>query len=335
PPAARPVHGRRHPEPHRVRGHLPAARGTARPFPLQAVGRLPQPRAGAGGPGPARPRPRSPRHGGRRRAPGGDRGRHRGSQRSPPREPGGPGGPRLHRPAGPGDAGGAGGDARGLAAGRGDGAARGEGVGLAGRAAVRDARRGQGRGQAVRPPPDPAPARARARGDHRGRRARRHPRRRAGAALTVAAPRTPADRRGVAPTRRLALVTALASAAVLAAPGGGVARLLAVNAAVLAVAAVDAGLAPATGSLPVRRELPAAVTLGREAEVAWRVANPTGRHLRVALADELAPSLRADTRRARGRVPPGGTLRAVTVIRPARRGRFPLRHLVVRVDGPL
>ena len=35
-PAARPVHGGRDPEPRRVRGHLPAARGAARPLPAQA-----------------------------------------------------------------------------------------------------------------------------------------------------------------------------------------------------------------------------------------------------------------------------------------------------------
>ena len=36
--AARPVHRDRHPEPGRVRGHLPAARGPARPVPVQAPG---------------------------------------------------------------------------------------------------------------------------------------------------------------------------------------------------------------------------------------------------------------------------------------------------------
>ena len=40
PTAARPVHRRRHPEPGRVRGHLPAARGAARPLPVQAARRL-------------------------------------------------------------------------------------------------------------------------------------------------------------------------------------------------------------------------------------------------------------------------------------------------------
>ena len=37
--AARPVHRRRDPEPGRVRGHVPAARGAARPLPAQAAGR--------------------------------------------------------------------------------------------------------------------------------------------------------------------------------------------------------------------------------------------------------------------------------------------------------
>ena len=63
--------------------------------------------------------------------------------------------------------------------------------------------------------------------------------------------------------------------------------------------------------------------------------NPRRRALRVALADELAPSLRADSRRASARLPGGGTLEAATAIRPARRGRFTPTELVVRVEGPL
>ncbi|HEX5947586.1 MAG TPA: DUF58 domain-containing protein, partial [Acidimicrobiales bacterium] len=144
-----------------------------------------------------------------------------------------------------------------------------------------------------------------------------------------------ARRRGVAPTRRLAVVAAIASLIVLLAPGGGVAWVLLVDLVLLAVAALDVALAPAPGSLPVRRDLPPAVTLGAAADIGWTVANPTRRSLRVALADELAPSLRAETRRAAARVPAGGTLRASTTIRPARRGRFQPTELVVRVDGPL
>lgn len=132
------------------------------------------------------------------------------------------------------------------------------------------------------------------------------------------------------------MAATLASFLVLVLPGAGVGvLLLLVNGGLLVVAAADAWLAPAPASLPIRRDLPPAVTLGATAEIVWTVHNPTGRTLRIALADELAPSLRADTRRATARVPGGGTLRAATAIRPARRGRFTPTDLVVRVDGPL
>ena len=49
-PLASPVHGDRHPEPDRARGHLSAAREPARPLPHAAVGRLPQPPVRAGDP---------------------------------------------------------------------------------------------------------------------------------------------------------------------------------------------------------------------------------------------------------------------------------------------
>ncbi len=77
------------------------------------------------------------------------------------------------------------------------------------------------------------------------------------------------------------------------------------------------------------------LALRGEGELTWTVRNPTDRTLRLALADDLAPSLRATTRRVRGTVPGGATLRSSTALRPSRRGRFEIRHLVVRVEGPL
>ncbi|HZM41243.1 MAG TPA: DUF58 domain-containing protein [Acidimicrobiales bacterium] len=142
-------------------------------------------------------------------------------------------------------------------------------------------------------------------------------------------------RRAVVPTRRSALVAALASAVVLVVPGPIGRNLLVVNLVLVAVALLDALAAPSPAQLDVRRTLPGAVTLDRPAEVAWTVRNPRRGSLRVALADELAPSLRADTRRAAARIPGHGTLQASTPIRPARRGRFVVRELVVRVEGPL
>jgi uncharacterized protein (DUF58 family) len=55
----------------------------------------------------------------------------------------------------------------------------------------------------------------------------------------------------------------------------------------------------------------------------------------VRVADELAPSLGAVTRRARVVVPPRGRAVAGTPIRPGRRGRFTPTEMVVRVEGPL
>ena len=95
--------------------------------------------------------------------------------------PGRGAGAGLHGVAGAGDARVAVGRARRVAPRRHRAAARGQGVGLAGRPRLRDARRGEGRGQAGAAPPHPAAARARARGRHRRRRARRHPRLRPGA----------------------------------------------------------------------------------------------------------------------------------------------------------
>jgi uncharacterized protein (DUF58 family) len=137
------------------------------------------------------------------------------------------------------------------------------------------------------------------------------------------------------PTVRLAVVAALASAAAWALPGDSWTPLWAVNAGLLVLQVIDAGLAPSPRRLPLERKLPAGVTLGAEVDVTWTVGNPSRFGTRVSLADDLAPSLRASTRRASGRVPRKGTLRATARLRPARRGRFLPTHVVVRTEGPL
>jgi uncharacterized protein (DUF58 family) len=139
----------------------------------------------------------------------------------------------------------------------------------------------------------------------------------------------------VVPTRRLAAVAMLASVVVLVLPGGGWWWLLVVNGVLVVASLADALVAPAPARLPLTREVPPVVSLGVSATVTWALRNPTNRRLRVQLADQLAPSLRPVTRRAAGRVPPRGTLRATTEIRPARRGRFTPTEVAVRVEGPL
>jgi uncharacterized protein (DUF58 family) len=138
------------------------------------------------------------------------------------------------------------------------------------------------------------------------------------------------------PTARLALVAALGALVVLALPGQGVlVPLLVVDGALLVVALADALAALDPSRLEVRRDLPPVLVLGGEGEVRWTVRNPTGMRRRVALADQLAPSLRASTRRMRGVVPAGARLVGTASLLPSRRGRFDVVDLVVRVDGPL
>ena len=137
------------------------------------------------------------------------------------------------------------------------------------------------------------------------------------------------------PTRRLAAVLAVASLAVLALPDRGLTSLLLVDGVVLVVALVDRLLTPAPGRIEVARDLPGVVTLGAEATIAWRLRSGSRRRVWVLVADELAPSLRAGDRRVRIRLEPGEEVRASTTFRPARRGRFEPREVVVRVTGPL
>lgn len=148
--------------------------------------------------------------------------------------------------------------------------------------------------------------------------------------------RPPADHVRPVPTARLAVVAALGALVVLVLPGDGLlVPLLVVNGLLLLVAVADALLAVDPSELEVERDLPPVLVLRSSGVVEWRIRNPTGRRVRVALADELAPSLDASTRRVLGVVPPGARLVGSAELRPSRRGRFHVSDLVVRVDGPL
>lgn len=137
------------------------------------------------------------------------------------------------------------------------------------------------------------------------------------------------------PTARLALVAALAAVVVAVVPGSIVERLLVVDGALLLLAVADWLMAPSAGRLQVERELPAVITLGSTATVTWQVRSTARRPVRVAVSDDLAPSLGAGTRRFRGAVPARGVLTTSTTLTPTRRGRFAPAELVVRVEGPL
>lgn len=119
-------------------------------------------------------------------------------------------------------------------------------------------------------------------------------------------------------------------------PGDGLfLPLVLINGVLLIATLVDALLAVDPSRLEIDREVPSVLVLGSSGEVRWHVRNPATRAITVALADQLAPSLGADTRRLRRRVPPGARLTGATAVAPSRRGRFAIDQIVVRVDGPL
>jgi uncharacterized protein (DUF58 family) len=136
------------------------------------------------------------------------------------------------------------------------------------------------------------------------------------------------------PTLRLAGVAAAAALLTLVLPLPTGAALLVVNGLLLAVAVVDAARTVSPAVLRVERELPGVVPLDGSAQVRWTVRSAAPRALEVRLADELAPSLRPGTRRARLQVPAGGAASARTVLEPSRRGRFDPSRIDLRVRGP-
>lgn len=135
------------------------------------------------------------------------------------------------------------------------------------------------------------------------------------------------------PTRRLALLAAAGCLAVLALDSA--VGLLIVNVVVLGLALLDVVLAPSPARIGIERDMHQVIALQVKSELRWHVTNPTGRRVRVWFADELAPSLRAGVREARVQVPARSSIDVRTAFRPARRGRFLIERVQVRVEGPL
>lgn len=145
-------------------------------------------------------------------------------------------------------------------------------------------------------------------------------------------------------TARSAVVATVAAGIAVLPPWPPV-WLWALNAALVAVWIVDLLATVDPRAVPVGRTVASTLRLDVPAELQWRIGWPAGqpalrlpggaRPLTVRLADELAPSLRADTRRPALLVPVGGEAHARTTLRPRRRGTFSPTRLTVRVHGPL
>jgi len=151
------------------------------------------------------------------------------------------------------------------------------------------------------------------------------------------------------PSPRLAIVAAVAVATLWFIPDLGQVKLwvlvldgrfIALNAALGLVAVIDGLLAPSPREFDVQRQHPRAITLGQDSSITWEVATRRPRRRlwsskRVWLADDLAPSLRADTRRVELKPATEGSTRATVGLHPTRRGRFEPSEIVVRTSGPL
>ena len=139
------------------------------------------------------------------------------------------------------------------------------------------------------------------------------------------------------PLPRVALLVAAGAliqvVVAVVAPELGPAVLVVWLAVVTVVALADLASAPSPDAIGMRRELPHAVDLDADAALHWIVSNPTAQAQRVAVADELAPSLRPRVRRTDLIVPARGTASVAVAFRPGRRGRFRPDEVVVRTRG--
>ena len=128
---------------------------------------------------------------------------------------------------------------------------------------------------------------------------------------------------------------ALAGAAVvgLLLPSG--LGVLLVTGALLALVALDVGLAGPVRPLLLARDGDTAVRLGEPAQVRLTVANPSVRRVRGLLRDAWPPSAGAASQRHRVDVPPGEQRRVTTALLPTRRGDRPAGRVTVRSVGPL
>jgi uncharacterized protein (DUF58 family) len=140
-----------------------------------------------------------------------------------------------------------------------------------------------------------------------------------------------------APTRRLALVTALlAPTWLLSGSDLGAASAALVALAVVIAALTDALRAPGAADVAVERELAPTVGLGERGDGVYHVRSRWPRALRVTLHDALPPALaRVDGEPAGGVVAAGGELSLPFAVVGGARGMHPAGPVAVRVAGPL
>lgn len=137
------------------------------------------------------------------------------------------------------------------------------------------------------------------------------------------------------PTVWFAMVLALTGLALFAWPGRSWRVLVALDVVLAIVFLLDAALATSPSSVDVTRQMPATMRVGDTAPMSWVVENRSARPVVVAMSDAIWPSLGARRRSVRLRLSGRERVLVGSDLSPARRGRFPLDAVSVRVTGPM
>src|SRR3954451_11730976 len=135
-------------------------------------------------------------------------------------------------------------------------------------------------------------------------------------------------------TRRTGIVALVLVAFVAVTPAPGITLLFA-NLVLLALIALDVGLAGSPKGLAFERRLPASARLGEAVPSELLVRNDGGRTVRGRLRDAWPPSAGLRPSTVRLSVPSGEGGRGEGELRPTRRGARRPRAVVVRSLGPL
>ena len=140
-------------------------------------------------------------------------------------------------------------------------------------------------------------------------------------------------------TTRLAVLVAVGATAqfvaAIAARGLSPWILAAWLTASVALMLADWFTAPTPDLVGFERAMPPIAVIGQESSVSWKITNPLDRPLRVAVADDLAPSLTPTVRRRSIDLPALATAEMSVPITPSRRGLFTPTEVVVRCEGRL
>lgn len=97
----------------------------------------------------------------------------------------------------------------------------------------------------------------------------------------------------------------------------------------------DRATTPNPDSVGFQRVLTPVAAIGQESSILWTITNPVSRPLRVAVADDLAPSLHAAVRRTTVSLPPKASADIEVPFSPTRRGLFNPSSVVIRCEGRL